>query len=927
MMAPSGDHGRGPGLINRETERAVLDRFVAGVRAGEGQSLVVRGEPGVGKTVLLDYLARQSGGCRMVRAAGVQSEMELAFAGLHQLCGPLFGHAGRLPGPQRRALQTVFGLSEGPTPDRFMVGLAVLGLLSEVAEEQPLICVIDDEQWLDQASAQTLTFAARRLAADPVGLVFAAREPGPELAGLPELTLEGLLERDARALLDSALAGPLDARVRELIVAETRGNPLALLELPRGLTQAELAGGFGLPGAVPLTGQIEDSFRRQLEVLPADTQRLLVLAAADPSGDRSLMWRAAGRLGIPVQAAQPAQDAGLVDFGIQVRFRHPLARSAAYRSAAAPERREVHGALAEVTDPAVDPDRRAWHRAQAAAGPDEEVAAELERSAGRAQARGGLAAAAAFLERSVLLTVDPARRGERMVAAAQTSVQAGSFGRALELLSAAEAGPLDELTGGRADLLRGQIAFASDLGSDAATLLLKAAVRLEPLDLDLARETYLSAWAAAMFAGHLAGAGDLREVSRAARAAPAPAHPPRLIDLLLDGLALLVTDGPTVAAPLLRQAAAAFTSADTPVEERLRWTWLSQVPASYQWDFDSVLAITDGATQLARDAGALDQLPIDLQAQAQIATWAGDIPVAAALITEARLVAEATGTRIAPLAAMSVAALRGRESEAAPLIEATITAATAGGQGIAVSWARWATAILCNGVGRYADAEAAAGQASLDMPELFVSTFALPELVEAAARTGNRQLAASAVDQLAETTQPGGTNWGLGVEARCRALVSQGQAAEDLYLEAIERLGRTRLRPELARAYLLYGEWLRTENRRTDAREQLRIAHDLLWDIGMEAFAERARRELLAVGETPRRKVAQTTASTLTPQEGQIARLAADGLSNPAVGAQLFLSARTVEFHLHKVYTKLGIGSRRELRTALATLSVAEPGL
>jgi DNA-binding CsgD family transcriptional regulator len=927
MMAPSGDHGRGPGLINRETERAVLDRFVAGVRAGEGQSLVVRGEPGVGKTVLLDYLARQSGGCRMVRAAGVQSEMELAFAGLHQLCGPLFGHAGRLPGPQRRALQTVFGLSEGPTPDRFMVGLAVLGLLSEVAGEQPLICVIDDEQWLDQASAQTLTFAARRLAADPVGLVFAAREPGPELAGLPELTLEGLLERDARALLDSALAGPLDARVRELIVAETRGNPLALLELPRGLTQAELAGGFGLPGAVPLTGQIEDSFRRQLEVLPADTQRLLVLAAADPSGDRSLMWRAAGRLGIPVQAAQPAQDAGLVDFGIQVRFRHPLARSAAYRSAAAPERREVHGALAEVTDPAVDPDRRAWHRAQAVAGPDEEVAAELERSAGRAQARGGLAAAAAFLERSVLLTVDPARRGERMVAAAQTSVQAGSFGRALELLSAAEAGPLDELTGGRADLLRGQIAFASDLGSDAATLLLKAAVRLEPLDLDLARETYLSAWAAAMFAGHLAGAGDLREVSRAARAAPAPAHPPRLIDLLLDGLALLVTDGPTVAAPLLRQAAAAFTSADTPVEERLRWTWLSQVPASYQWDFDSVLAITDGATQLARDAGALDQLPIDLQAQAQIATWAGDIPVAAALITEARLVAEATGTRIAPLAAMSVAALRGRESEAAPLIEATITAATAGGQGIAVSWARWATAILCNGVGRYADAEAAAGQASLDMPELFVSTFALPELVEAAARTGNRQLAASAVDQLAETTQPGGTNWGLGVEARCRALVSQGQAAEDLYLEAIERLGRTRLRPELARAYLLYGEWLRTENRRTDAREQLRIAHDLLWDIGMEAFAERARRELLAVGETPRRKVAQTTASTLTPQEGQIARLAADGLSNPAVGAQLFLSARTVEFHLHKVYTKLGIGSRRELRTALATLSVAEPGL
>src|SRR6202453_4060318 len=909
VKARSGGRGPVPGLMNRDAERAVLDRFVAGVRAGEGQSLVVLGEPGVGKTVLLDYLTRQTSGCRTVRAVGVQSEMELAFAGLHQLCGPLLGHTRRLPGPQQQALQTVFGLSEGPPPDPFMVGLAVLSLLSEVAGERPLICVIDDEQWLDRASAQTLTFAARRLAAEPVGVVFAARELGAELGGLPGLVVEGLRERDALALLDSALAGPLDARVRELIVAETRGNPLALLELPRGLTQAELAGGFGLPGAVPLTRQIEDSFRRQLEALPADTRRLLVLAAADPSGDRSLMWRAAGRLGIPVQAAQPAQEAGLADFGMQVvRFRHPLARSAAYRSAPARDRRDVHGALAAETDPAADPDRRAWHRAQAAAGPDEEVAAELERSAGRAQARGGLAAAAAFLERSVLLTVDPARRGERTVAAAQTSMQAGSFSRALELLAEAEAGPLDELAGARADLLRGQVAFASGLGSDAPPLLLKAAARLEPLDLDLARETYLSAWAAAMFAAQLAGAGDLREVSRAARAVPAPAHPPRLIDLLLDRLPLMVTDGPAVAAPVLRRAAAAFTSADTPVEERLRWTWLSQVPASYLWDFDRVLAITDGASQLARDAGALDQLPIDLQAQAQIATWAGDIPAAAALIAEARVIAEATGTQIAPLAAMSLAALRGRESEAAPLIEATLAAATAGGQGIAVSWARWATAILCNGLGRYAAAQAAAEQASQDMPEHFVSTVALPELVEAAARTGNTELAVSAVDQLAEATQAGGSDWGLGIEVRCRALVSRGQAADGLYREAIERLGRTRLRPELARAHLLYGEWLRRENRRADAREQLRTAHGMLDEIGVEGFAERARRELQATGETARKRAVETTVAAsqeLTPQEMQIARLARDGLSNPEIGARLFITSHTVEYHLGKVFAKL----------------------
>jgi DNA-binding CsgD family transcriptional regulator len=899
----------------------VLDRFVAGVRAGEGQALVVRGDPGVGKTALLDYLTGRSGGCRMVRAAGVQSEMELAFAGLHQLCAPLLDRARDLPAPQQEALQSVFGLSAGAPPDRFMVGLAVLSLLSEVAGEQPLICVIDDEQWLDRASAQTLTFAARRLAADPVGVVFAAREPGPELAGLPGLAVKGLAERDARALLDSALAGPLDVRVRELIVAETRGNPLALLELPRGLTQAELAGGFGLPGAVPLTGPIEESFRRQLEALPEETRRLLVLAAADPSGNRSLVWQAAERLGIPLTAAQSAQEAGLVDFGIQVRFRHPLVRSAAYRSLSAAERQEVHRALAEETDSAADPDRRAWHRAQAAAGPDEDVAAELERSAGRAQARGGLAAAAAFLERAVLLTAVPARRGERTMAAAQAHLQAGGFGQALELLVAAEAGPLDELQGARVDLLRGQIAFATGMGSDAPPLLLKAAARLEPLDLDLARETYLNAWGAALFAGHLADAVDLREVSRAVRAAPAPVHPPRSIDLLLDGLALVVTDGRAAAAPVLRQAAAAYTSADTPVDERLRWAWLAQVAANYLWDFDGWLAITDEATQLARDLGALDQLPIDLQAQAQAAMWCGDFPAADALITEAGIVAEATGTLMAPLAAMFLAALRGRDSEATPLIKGTLAAATAGGQGLAVSWTRWVTAILSNGLGRYADAAAAAEHASQDLPEITVSMFALPELVEAAARTGTSKLAAHAVDQLTQTTQPAGTDWALGIEARCRALVNHGQAAEDLYREGIDRLGRTRLRPELARAHLLYGEWLRRENRRTDAREQLRTAHDLLSAIGMESFAERARRELLATGETARKRTAQAgvaASQELTPQEAQVARLARDGLSNPEIGARLFISSHTVQYHLGKVFAKLGIGSRRELHNALA---------
>jgi DNA-binding CsgD family transcriptional regulator len=908
--------GRATGLTDRLSERDALDRLIEAVQEGESRALVVRGDPGVGKTVLLDYLAGQASGsgCRVARAVGVQSEMELAFAGLHQLCVPTMDHLGRIPVPQREALRTAFGVAAGPPPDRFLVGLAVLSLLSEVAGERPLICLVDDEQWLDQASAQALGFVARRLAADPVGLVFAVRDPGTELAGLPELEVTGLGDSDARALLESALPGPLDARVADLLVAETRGNPLALLELPRGLTPAELAGGFGLPGAAPLAGRIEGSFARQLDAMPAETRRLVQLAAADPSGDRSLVWRAAGRLGIPVQAAAPAVEAGLVDFGARVRFRHPLARSAAYRSASFPDRQQMHAALGEATDPAADPDRRAWHRAQAAAGPDEEVAGELERSAGRAQARGGLAAAAAFLERSVLLTADPARHAERALAAAQASLQAGAFGQALDLLATAEVGPLDEFQRARVDLLHGQIAFASGMGGDAPSLLLKAARRLEPLNLDLARDIYLDAWAAASFAGRLAGAGDMPEVARAVRALPPLANPPRPVDLVLDGLALRVTDGPAAAAPVLRRAVSAFASGDVSREEGLHSGWMA---ASVLWDADASRAIVARQVRLARAVGSLEQLPVDLVALAMDDAWRGEFESTACLIAETDAIAEVTGSRIAPYAAMFLAALRGNQTEVTPLTEATITAAEAGGQGAAVTYAHWVTAILHNGLGRYADALAAAGQAR-DDGHLYVSMWALPELVEAAVRTGNTEVAAGALEQLAETTQAGGTDFGLGLEARCRALVSQGQAADGWYHEAIERLGRAGLRPELARAHLLYGEWLRRENRRVDARAQLRTAHEMLAAIGMVAFAERARRELIATGGKVHKRSVETV-TTLTAQEEQIARMARDGLSNPEIGAQLFLSARTVEWHLRKVFTKLGIGSRHELKAALVS--------
>ena len=930
-------------LTGRSSECAALDRLIETVRAGESRALVVRGDPGVGKTALLDCLATRAAaaGCRVARAAGVETEMTLAFAGLHQLCAPMLDDLPHLPPPQRDALRIAFGISAGPPPDRFLVGLAVLSLLCDVAGKRPLICVIDDAPWLDQASAQALGFAARRLAADPVGLVFAAREPGDALTGLPELHIQGLPDDEARALLDSALGGPLDARVRDVIVAETQGNPLALLELPRGLTTTELAGGFGLPGALTgagLPGRIEVSFRRQLDALPAETRRLLLLAAAEPYGELSLVRRAAERLGIGAQAATPAIEAGLVEFEAKVRFRHPLLRSAVYRTASVQDRQEVHRALAEVTDPVTEPDLRAWHRAKAAPGADEEVAAELERSANRAQARGGLAAAAAFLERAVLLSIDPVRRAERTLAAAQANLQAGAFGSALELLATAEAGPLDELQSARVDLLRGEIVFASGLGRDAPPLLLKAASRLEPLDLDLAHETYLTAWLAALFAGQLASAGDLLEVSRAARALPPsktrPDGRPRPVDLVLDGLALMVTDGPAAAAPTLRRVVSAFSGGQASggqapsgqasggqasVEDELRWGWLAQAAASALWDDDAWHAMLVRQLRLARDAGALERLPLLLGALGTAVAWSGDFAAAAALVTEADAVCEATGSPAAPFTAMLLAALRGHQAEAASLIEATIAEATAGGQGIAVAYAHWTAAIVANGHGRYEEALAAASAASEDTSTAYVSTWALPELIEAAARGGKTDLARQALDRLAGHTQAGGTDFGLGIQARSRALVSEGRAAEDLYREAIDRLGRTRLRPELARAHLLYGEWLRREHRRVDARVQLRAAHDILDPIDMDAFAERARRELAATGETARRRTPDTL-TTLTAQEAHIARLAVDGQTNPEIGAMLFISARTVEWHLRKIFAKLGVGSRRELRQALASV-------
>jgi DNA-binding CsgD family transcriptional regulator len=906
------------GLYGRESECDALDRLLGSAQAGQSSVVVLRGEAGVGKTSLLDYVQDRAAGCTVLRGTGVESEMELAYAGLHQLCAPILDGVARLPGPQSDALSTAFGLSAGEPPDRFTVGLAMLSLLAEVAEEQPLICVVDDAQWLDRISAQTLGFVARRLLAESVMLVFGLRDPSDVegLGGLPELEVTGLRDSDARALLDSAISGPVDERVRDRIVAETRGNPLALLELPRGLTATELAFGFELPDAMPLAGRIEQGFQRRFEPLPAATRRLLLAAAAEPVGDGVLLWRAVDRLGIDPSAAVAAEGTGLIELGPQIRFRHPLVRSAAYRSASPEERHEVHRALAEVTDAERDPDRRAWHRARAAQRPDEGVAVELERSADRAQARGGLAAAAAFLEEAARMTLDPERRAERALAAAQAKHDAGAPDAALALLAAAQPHSSGELHRARADLLRAQIAFAARRGNDAPPLLLKAARQLETLDIELARETYLEAFTAAVIVGRLSRGADVVEIARAVRALPSASIPPRPHDLLLDGLALLVTEGRAAATPVLAQALKSFRRDDIAADGgQLRWLWLAARVAQDLWDDESWEVLCDQHVRVARNVGALTVMPIALRSRIFVHGLSGEVAEGEALIGEAQSVAAATGTQLAPCGGVLLAALRGRETEATESITVMLNDVRSRGEGNGLAVSYCAAALLHNGLGRFAEALPAAKAAS-QHDDLGVLSWALTELTEAAVRTDSPEVAAAAVERLSASARAAGTDWALGIEARCRALITDDDGAEPLYREAVDRLGCTRLRLELARAHLLYGEWLRRERRRVDAREQLRTAYEMLTAMGVHAFAERARRELLATGETVRKHTVETL-DRFTAQEAQIARLARKGLSNREIGAELFISPRTVKYHLRKVFTKLDITSRQELIVAL----------
>ena len=908
--------------MGRRAERAVVDDLLAEAQRGRSGSLVVRGEAGIGKTALMEH-ARDSAlrlGFRVVSFCGVESESHFAFAGLHQLCATMLDRADSLPDPQREALDVALGLRSGDAPDRFLVGLATLTLLAEAAEDTPLVCLIDDAQWLDEASAQVLAFVARRLAADRTALVFAIREPAAEhdvFDFVPELWLAGLDEADARSLLADAIHSPLDDHVRDRIVAEARGNPLALLELPRGALPNQLAGGFELPDVLSVPRRIEANFQRRSAGLSADTQSLMLLAAAEPTGDAALLWRAAETLGTHPSTAAVAEASGLIEIDAGVRFRHPLVRSAVYRAATPAQRRRAHGALADATDALSDPDRRAWHSAQAVDGTDERAAAGLERTAAHTRARGGVASAAAFLERAVEITPDPASRARRALEAAHAKHDAGASAAADRLLDVAAAGPLDDLQRARLGLLRARIAFHLTLGSDVPGKLLAAAETLAPLDPALARETYLHALDAAMTIGGLGTARGARDIAEAARAAPLAPQPPRPVDLLLDGLVATFTLGYAEGAPAVRRAMEAFVDRGFDGEAvgqmgSRRWLWLATRVAAGTFDDERGRVLAARNVRLAREAGALTTLPGALIALSVTLVVSGEIAEGMELAAEEAEITQMTGAAPLQFAHLVLAAWRGRPTDAAHLDEATREIAARSRQGAEAASAQYALAVLNNGLGNYPLALEAAARAC-DTDELWISAVAIPELVEAAARAGEPERAAAALAELDTRARAGGTDWGLGLIALCRALTDVGPTVEQDYREALSRLEASGMGGYLARTHLVYGEWLRRQGQRQAARAELRLAHELLANMGAEAFAERAARELRATGEHPRSRSAQST-NVLTDHELQISRLVATGATSREVGAQLFLSPRTIEAHLRNIYRKLGINSRRQLR-------------
>ncbi|QRP43152.1 helix-turn-helix transcriptional regulator [Amycolatopsis sp. FDAARGOS 1241] len=892
------------GPLGRERELQVL----TGLVTGRGAVLVVRGEAGIGKTTLVEAALARAPGPRVIRVRGAETEREFAYAGLHQLVASGTGRLAGLPDPQRSALKRALGFADGPAPDPGLVAAGAGAVLAE--QDRTTVWFLDNAQWLDHPSLHVLATIAHR---PPPGvvIVFAAREVPARLAALPDLPVGPLAEEAAYALLTTVLPQLLDQRVRRRMVAEARGNPVALAGLQLVFTHTDLSGGFGPAAVRPIVDQRERAFARRIRELPWPTRRLLLLAAAEPTGDPALLWRAAAILGVDESAAAAA--AGLMTVDGVVRFHHPLARPATYHSAPLAGRRQVHHALAAALGKG-DRDQRAWHRAQAATGPSEELAAELEDSAGSARARGGAAAAAAFLARAADLTPDPARRADRLLTGAQAKLDAGEPAAAARLVVLARALEPARLPAARADLIFAKARWFTEPAGEAAAALVAAADGLAGLDPGLARETYLEALTAAIFAGDVAG-GDtrpVRAVALAAKGAPPSAQPPRPVDLLLHGLVVRFTDGYAAAVPLLREALGKFRAAGA---ADIRWAWLCANLAHDLFDCDGIVFWAAHQVELLRATGALGLLPRALGYLGHVQASRGRMAESAASLAEADAITIATGAPPRQFVEPFIAAFRGAEKPAVELVREAAERAIRQRQGAALRVVRFSEALLHNGLGQYRAALAAARSAAEDDDDLGTVGVALVELVEAAVRCDEPETAADALTRLVERTEASGTEFARGVTDRSRALVSAGAEAEALYRSALAHLALGGDALWLARTHLIHGEWLRRGGRRIDARTELRLAADLFTRIGAKAFADRAHRELLATAETV--KPAEDE-GPLTTHEAFIARLARDGLTNREIAARLVLSPRTVEWHLSKIFTKLGITSRRQLRTALS---------
>ena len=909
-------------LLGRHTECEAIDGLLAAARDGLSGLLLLTGEPGIGKTRLLEYAAADAADLHVIRLAGVESEIRLGFGALHRLLRPFLDRILGLPVPQRDALSAAFGLIGSAPPDRYLVGLATLNVLASVAAEKPVLCLVDDVHWLDRESAEALAFTARRLHADSLAFILAARGEASDqsvFASLGTLPLGGLAAQEAKALLASRVAGYLDAAVAEQIVAGTGGNPLALTEITARLSPEQLAGVAPLPARLPVSRMFDLHFRAVIAALPPDTRTLLLLIAAAPADDAPLIWRAAGWLGLSARAAQPAAERGIVTRDAQPSFRHPLIRSAVYADADPARRRRVHAALAAAYDSVGDAEWSAWHRAEAAAGTDEQIAAELQAAAEHARARGGFSEQALFLSRAADLTPAPGRRAERRLAAADAHVICGDPAAAEILLDLAAADLDGRVARARALRTRAVLEMFHVRVANVPAMLMEAVAELGDLDRRMTWDLLFEAMHAAMMGREHVRETTLCEVAKAtATAWHDPDAPAWSGDLVMAGLARRVAEGHAQGAPVLRAALAKLRGATELQELGIPLSVLISFATDEVWDIEARRELTERLAAVDRSQGALYALSMTLLVAAQAEITAGRFAEAETCYAEADEFFAAIGFPAdGAVNRAHLFAWSGREDELRGALTGIASLAEAFGQGHMDKMGLHALSILDLGLGRYQSALDHALTVFRDDPPS-TGNLVLPVIVEAGVRTGEREAAAAALTRMTERAHAAATPWALGLLARCEALMCADEQAEAGYRESVSRLSRVPVDLDLAHSRLLFGEWLRRGKRRAESRAQLRAAHQVFESCGAVPFAERARTELLATGAQVRKR-ALPAGTELTAQERHVAVLAASGHTNAEIAERLFITVSTVEFHLNKVFRKLAISSRRQIAVRIGS--------